>query len=134
VARKTVLVIDDDPSVRELHSEMLRRAGYTTVLAANGAEGLARVRLGGIDAVVTDLAMPELGGLDLLRILQREGTRVPAVIVSAGSSPGLTSANLAQALGATAVLEKPLGVSQLLAAVREALASQPASPPAARTG
>src|SRR6267378_2131173 len=63
----TLLVADDDPGLRESLERTLTREGYRVVLASDGRAALERVQAGGIDLIVTDLRMPGLTGLELLR-------------------------------------------------------------------
>ena len=62
-----VLVIDDDPGVRESMSRMLSQAGYTVRVAETGEEGFDIARAGGFDVILSDMRMPGLSGLDVLR-------------------------------------------------------------------
>ena len=66
----TVLVVEDDGAMRELLREALEEEGYAVISAAGGREGLRKVRGGGVDLVVTDLRMPDLDGLDMMRELR----------------------------------------------------------------
>jgi len=81
----TVLLIDDDPSVRLVGSEMLTRLGFQVLTAAQGREGLEtfRKRGGDIDCVILDLTMPEMGGEEVFRELRRLRDDV-SVILSSG--------------------------------------------------
>jgi CheY-like chemotaxis protein len=64
--RGRILVVDDDGFSRTLYGDMLTEAGHTVVVATGGAEGLDHLRRGGFDAVLTDLVMPDVGGLSIL--------------------------------------------------------------------
>src|SRR5207245_10662260 len=63
----TLLIADDDPGLRESLERTLTREGYRVVLASDGRAALERVQAGGVDLIVTDLKMPGLTGLELLR-------------------------------------------------------------------
>src|SRR5689334_18323358 len=65
--RARILVVDDEPSMREFLSICLGRAGHEVITAATGAEGIARIDKGGLDLVITDLTMPGVGGMEVLR-------------------------------------------------------------------
>jgi two-component system sensor histidine kinase and response regulator WspE len=82
--RKRVLVVDDSITVREVERQLLRQKGYEVVVAVDGMDGWNAVREGGFDLVVTDVDMPRMNGLDLLRAIRdNEALRdVPIVIVS----------------------------------------------------
>jgi two-component system, chemotaxis family, chemotaxis protein CheY len=86
----TVLVVDDDPGIRESVTEVLSTEGYRVLEAADGEEALAR--LDGLEqrcVVLLDLAMPRMNGLELLNELSRSGRsdRFPVVVMSANAHP-----------------------------------------------
>lgn len=80
-----VLVVDDDPAMRELVSRSLRRVGFTTVEAANGEEALLRARVVSPAMVVLDLLMPGIDGFEVLRTLRAEGNDVPILVLTGKS-------------------------------------------------
>jgi len=86
--RKTVLVVDDSLSARMMEKGMLEAGGFRVVLATNGEEGLAALGRGGIDLVVSDVEMPHMDGLEMVRrIREQAGTRdLPVIIVSSMGS------------------------------------------------
>jgi CheY-like chemotaxis protein len=119
-----VLVADDDPDMRRLVRLILKRAGFEVVLVRDVMEAVDRLVLDGIragrdvQAIVTDLRMPGLSGLDLLALLRCASVRVPVILVSAFHDDA--SRAEARALGATAVLDKPVDVDVLAALVGRA--------------
>jgi CheY-like chemotaxis protein len=120
--KRTVLVIDDNPWLRDMFREVLVGGGYDVVLAEDGRAGLSRCRQGAIDLVITDLFMPDIEGLELIRTLRREQPTVPIIAVSAGGELGQTRLlEVAERLGAVRVLEKPVSVDELQEAVRASL-------------
>jgi len=82
--RRTILVVDDSLSARMMEKGMLEAAGYRVVLATDGEEGLGALGRGGIDLVVSDVEMPHMDGLEMVRrIREQAGTReLPVIIVS----------------------------------------------------
>jgi CheY-like chemotaxis protein len=122
----TVLVIDDDPKVREVCREMLRRDGFSVREAADGQEGLAAYLIEPADVVLCDLLMPERGGLGTINELLRAFPHARVVAMSGGgtSLPGDELA-VAGALGAAATIAKPFTRAELAAAVRAALPGEP---------
>ena len=80
-----VLVVDDDPAMRELVSRSLRRVGFTTVEAATGEEALLRARVVSPAMVVLDLLMPGIDGFEVLRTLRAEGNDVPILVLTGKS-------------------------------------------------
>lgn len=112
---RTILVIEDDASVRVLLAQILEDAGYQTYEAANGREGLEQFRAKPMDLVITDLEMPEMNGLDLILELTRAFLDVKVIAMSGHSSDELQTARL---LGARQTFAKPLDLSMLLRAVQ----------------
>jgi two-component system, cell cycle sensor histidine kinase and response regulator CckA len=80
-----ILVVDDEPAIRNVSERLLTRHGYRVYTAANGREGLATYRehRAEIDAVITDVSMPEMNGPELISALRAEGADIP-IIVSSG--------------------------------------------------
>jgi PAS domain S-box-containing protein len=114
-----VLVVDDDEAVREIAEALLRKGGFRVETAAGGREALARVRAGGVGALLLDLVMPELSGADVLRILATEQPDLP-VVVASGYKRELASDRLGRE-GAFALVQKPFDPDALCAILRDAL-------------
>jgi DNA-binding NtrC family response regulator len=112
---KTILVADDDAEVRQLVAEFLAREGYEVLQAANGLETLLHVKRARPAAVVLDLGMPRLGGLDALRRISAFDPAITVVVVTGETDPEVHRKALA--LGARAVLAKPIALPALLAAL-----------------
>ena len=117
---KTVLVVEDDRSVRNVAVRVLSSAGYDVLTAQHGKDALivAADEAVRIDLVVTDIVMPELGGIELARELKRLRPALPIVLMS-GYPREESGVDLAE-LG-VAFLSKPFMVSELLESVAEAL-------------
>ncbi len=77
-----VLIVDDDADTRDIVSRNLRRAGFTTIEAANGEEALLKARVVNPAMVILDLLMPNVDGFEVLRTLRAEGNRVPIVVLT----------------------------------------------------
>ena len=90
---RRALVVDDDAGMRAGLAAVLERGGFAVETGQAGEEALARLERGGIDLLVTDLRMPGLGGLDLLREARRVGVDTPAIVSKIQPLPrlGLTS-------------------------------------------
>ena len=113
-----ILIVDDDPAIRESLSRELRAAGYTTTNATDGAEGLAAFQSHVPDLVLTDLAMPRSDGFELIAGI-RATSRVPIIVLSVrGADPDKVRA---LDLGADDFVTKPFSVAELLARVRAQL-------------
>ena len=117
---RTVLVVDDDESIRALVAEALEEAGYTVETADGGAKALERIAGAAPDAIVLDIWMPSLDGFDVMGTLRgSDKTRHIPVVVMSAAYPERAALDL----GAQEFLAKPFEVSQLLAAVERALAA-----------
>ncbi len=113
-----ILVIDDDTAVRESIERMLRSAGYTVRSAANGEEGLAMARGGAFDVILSDMRMPGLSGLDVLRTLREQ--HVDSVFMIMTGFGTMDTAIEAMQLGAVDFVQKPFFRDELLMRVRAA--------------
>ena len=113
----TILIIDDEEIVRVLLRSALRTAGHEVVEAANGRQGLELYRLRPTDLIITDIAMPELNGLDLILELTRHFLRAKVIAIS-GVGQEKNVLDVAKLLGARQTFQKPLSMPQLLGAVR----------------
>ena len=113
-----VLLVDDDPAIRDSLSKELRAAGYTTVTAANGAEGVAAMQTHAPDVILTDLAMPRSDGFELISAI-RATSAVPIVVLSVRG--GDADKVRALDLGADDFVTKPFSVTELLARIRAQL-------------
>jgi signal transduction histidine kinase/CheY-like chemotaxis protein len=127
-----ILIVDDEALVRELAGEVLERAGFRTLLAADGDDGLRvwDTHQADIDLLVLDRTMPGLDGLELLAEIRTRRPEIPAII-SSGYADDAGSRRLS-ALGVDAVLQKPWAPRDLVQLVTElgAQASPGLSPPA----
>jgi two-component system OmpR family response regulator len=111
-----VLVIDDEPGVRELISEALSISEITAVQAADGLEALSFLRRERFDLLILDVNMPKLDGLALLEKLRTEGMSVPVLMLSARAD----KADINQGLrtGADDYLTKPFSIEELVLRVK----------------
>ena len=114
-----ILVIDDEPAIRETMRMILEYEGYECLTAGSGAEGLTAVEKDAPDLVFLDIKMPGMDGLETLSRLRGLNDALPVVIVSAHGTA--TSALEAGRLGAFRFIEKPLSKDYVLDAIREGL-------------
>src|SRR5437879_8178309 len=112
---RRVVIADDEEETRDLLAEYLQTHGWETFRAANGLEALLHVKQQRPAAVVLDLNMPRLGGIDALKRIRAFDAAIAVVVVSANADDNMRSQ--AEALGAKAILDKPLDLAQLLAAL-----------------
>ena len=120
MTRATILIIDDAEPVRALLRFALEAAGYEVTEAANGRQGLERYRQRPTDLVITDIAMPELNGLDLILELTREFLQAKVIAIS-GAGGEQNVLDVAKLLGARHTFQKPFSMPRLLDAVRSEL-------------
>lgn len=108
-----VLVVEDDPSIRECCATLLADASYEVQTARNGMEGWQQATTTPFDLILLDLMMPVMDGWTFLEWRRRRAalSAVPVLVVSAGSS---ADRDRAMQAGATDVLAKPFDVDQLL--------------------
>jgi two-component system, NtrC family, response regulator len=116
---KTVLLIDDDDSLRRVVEYNLREEGYDVVTAATGSEGLTAFQNKAVDLVLSDVRMPGMDGLDLLARIKAMRSDLPVVLLTAHGT--ISSAVEAMKLGAFDYLTKPFDRERLKATVRKAL-------------
>lgn len=114
-----ILVVDDDASFRRVVDYTLQEEGYETILAANGEEALRIFPEHELSLVVTDVIMPRLNGLELLRRAQAIAPEVPVIVVTAHAA--VEDAVQAMREGAFDYIEKPVNREQLKFVVRKAL-------------
>jgi two-component system, OmpR family, response regulator MtrA len=113
-----VLLVEDDPSIREVAALGLSQAGFKVKAAADGREGLARFREGSFDLVLLDVMLPELDGLEVCRAIRHE-SQVPVVFLSARSDTLDVVVGLE--LGADDYVTKPFELPELVARIRAVL-------------
>jgi len=119
---ESVLVVDDDPEIRQLLRDYLERCGLRPLLAAGGAEMRRHLQAQRVDLVVLDVMLPDESGLDLLRWL-REHTRVPVIMATALGSPIDRVVGLE--VGADDYVGKPFEPRELVARIRAVLRRAP---------
>lgn len=118
--KKRVLIVDDEEAVGRATQRMLERADYQCELAHDGPAAIASLVAGQFDVVVSDIRMPGMSGLDLLRLIRKYQLDVPVIFLTA--HPDGPSEASASELGAIRYLTKPADPSRLVAAVGRAVA------------
>jgi DNA-binding NtrC family response regulator len=116
---KTLLLIDDDDSLRRVAEYMLNEEGYEVLTAGGGVEGFDLFQRHPVDLVLTDVRMPDMDGVDLLARLKAVQPDLPVILITAHGS--IASAVEAMKLGAFDYLTKPFDRERLRATVRKAL-------------
>jgi two-component system response regulator MprA len=114
-----LLVVDDDRALRDVLRRALTLAGYDVRLAESGASALADVASSAPDAVVLDVGLPDIDGLEVCRLLRREGNRIPVLMLTARAAVSDRIDGLDA--GADDYLVKPFDVDELKARLRALL-------------
>src|SRR5947199_6385986 len=114
-----VLVVDDDPQLREALTRALELDGYSVTTASNGAQALEAIGQRRPDVVVLDVMMPYVGGLDVCRTLRERRDRLPILVLTARDEVGDRVAGLDA--GADDYLTKPFALDELRARIRALL-------------
>jgi CheY-like chemotaxis protein len=128
----SILIVDDEPDVAEAIQAVLEHAGFTVVVTNSAARALEALQRQQFDIVVTDVIMPKVNGLELIRRLRADHPRVRVIAISGGGSFGPLSLKpeaisthafiaAAQDAGAEEVVTKPFDLEDLLATVRRHL-------------
>jgi DNA-binding response OmpR family regulator len=120
--RERILVVEDDADAREMLGDALLHSGYAVDQAADGFDALARLIQGPTDLVLSDLHLPGMDGLELIRVLRERAFNQPVVLVTGWESRDLCTA--AETYGAVACLKKPLHLDDLVWTIDRALACQ----------
>ena len=119
MSKGRILVVDDEPNARTALAEILKEESYTVETAADGFKGLARYEEATPDLVLTDLKMPGMDGVELLRKLRQHDPELPVVIMTAFGA--VETAVSAMREGAADYLTKPLNTDELTLVIERAL-------------
>ena len=116
---KTILTIDDSASIRQMVAMTLTAAGHHVVEAGNGAEGYTKAIAQPLDAILTDLNMPVLNGIEFIRKYRQHPASkgVPIILLTTESDEALKAE--AKAAGATGWIVKPFKQDQLVAVIKK---------------
>lgn len=120
-----ILVVDDEPDIRQLVQEILQDEGYQVAVAKDGAEALGQIHNEIPSLILLDVWMPDIDGITLYKQLISEGCQAPVIVMSGHGT--VETAVEATRLGAYTFLEKPLSMGRLLPAVERALAASQAA-------
>jgi len=121
---QTVLVIDDEWSIREVTTLMLEKAGFKAMTAASAEEGLACLSAAEVTAVVIDVVLPGKNGLEVALEVHQKKPGVPIVLMSGRISTDADSIqNFTGHFGISCSIAKPFTQDQLVSAIRNAIAS-----------
>ncbi len=126
---ETILLAEDDVSVRELAQQILEKSGYRVLVAANGREAVSLFarHAADVDLLLLDVVMPDLGGLEAVELMRRIRPDVPVVFSSGYDDDSIPTG--ARTLDGVALLHKPFGRDELLRTIRLAIEQSHARPP-----
>ena len=118
---KKIVIVEDEPAAADLFEEMLRINQYKVIKTHSGGGALSIIQNEMPDAVLLDIMMPDISGIEVLRYMRREPRlrQIPVVIVSAKALPSDIRAGMEA--GATAYLTKPVGLDELRQTVKDVL-------------
>ncbi len=127
---KTVLIVDDDDSIRDLLEFIVRKEGFRVEKAADGEEALEKARSLLPDLMLLDLMLPRFGGFEILRELQTDETsKIPIVIITGRYTDRSTSDMIKQEPNVRDFVEKPVRPPVLAALLHRILKTQPTRKP-----
>ena len=110
--RATILITDDDPTLRAIGAELLTCEGYRVLEAGDGDEALRLIEVEPVDLLILDMLMPNKDGLETIMELRRRGSEVRILAISSGGSMDInTLLRSAMVFGADRTLSKPLPLS-----------------------
>lgn len=118
---KKILVVDDEPDIVELVSYNLKKEGFDVSSASDGQQGLNKIRSGGFDAVILDLMLPGIPGMDICRSLRKDPKtqNLPVIMLTAKGEE--TDKVIGLEIGADDYMTKPFSPRELVARVRAVL-------------
>src|SRR3546814_18204312 len=126
-----ILLIDDEPSIREPLSEYLEAQGFAVIAAASAAEARSILRAQGVDLIVSDIMMPGEDGLSLTRHLRETGS-IPVILLTARAED--TERNIGMEIGAEDYVVKPFNPREWVARIRAVLPRTEVTGPAPDAG
>ncbi|MBU6376297.1 MAG: response regulator, partial [Bdellovibrionales bacterium] len=115
---RNILIIDDEAAIRQSLAGALSDEGYEVQLAESGREGLGRIRASRPDLVLLDIWMPEIDGIETLKLIKSEFSDLPVIMMSGHGT--IETAVKATKLGAFDFIEKPLSLDRLLVVLQNA--------------
>jgi len=115
-----ILVIDDNKDILDLTSEWIRAAGHDVIVADSAKGGLTHLKDSGIDVLLTDILMPDMDGIEIIKGLRKSHPDLWIVAISGGGNKLSANAalSMSQAFGADRTLYKPFRQKELLAAIQ----------------
>ena len=118
---KKILIVDDEPFLREIIEAQLKREGYEIIQATNGAEGLEKAKQENPDLVILDVVLPKMNGYEVCAALKSDDkySKIPVILFSGKAQE--EEVKLGEKVGADAYITKVFGSKKLLAKIKEFL-------------
>jgi DNA-binding response OmpR family regulator len=114
VSASRLLVVEDDEQLRDLIVQVAAQAGFSSEIAVHGREASKRIAGERFDAMVTDIYMPEIDGIELIRQARALHPGMPIIAISGGGDAVFSPLRVASLLGAAHVLPKPFAIARLV--------------------
>ncbi len=125
VSSFTILIVEDDQAMAQMCAKLIRRRGYAAVIADSCVDALSIVRTpGDVDAVVSDVQMPQMSGFEFLSRVREFNADIPVILMTGYTN--IVSSAEALALGATDYLAKPFSPATLICSLEKAFLHRPA--------
>jgi len=120
-----ICLIEDDKMIRETLHKILEKMGHTVATATNGRDGLSVAGSADFDVVITDIIMPEIEGIEVIRTIKKRSPEMKIIAMSGGGRVGNTDfLKIAQSLGADATVYKPVTKKDFMSALNGCLGEQ----------
>lgn len=119
MAGEKILIVDDEEVIRDVCLQILRDEGYRVMAASSGMEALRMVSENVFDAVVTDIMMPDMSGLEFLEVIKQTSLEISSIVITGLGT--FEMATMSDRLGAKEFVVKPFTPDELSKAVRNAL-------------
>jgi len=119
-----VLIVEDDNAMAQMCAKLIRRQGHSAVIAGTGQDALTIVRAArDVDAVISDIQMPQMSGIELLMQLRKVDAQLPVILMTGYAN--VVSSKEAMSLGASDYLSKPFDAETLIVSLERALHLRP---------
>ena len=117
-----ICLVEDDAMIRDILERILKKIGHDVTTATNGRQGLNAANDQNFDLVITDIIMPEVEGIEVIRTIKSKAPETKIIAMSGGGRVGNTDfLKIAESLGADAILYKPVTKSDFMAALDQCL-------------
>lgn len=121
---RSILVIDDDEIMRETLQDALEEQGFRVISASDGRQGLRKFKAPPVSLVITDIVMPEIDGIGIVRHIKQSAPQIPVIVMSGWRRCGRSFyLDVAKALGADDAIAKPFTIKEMITRIDRCLAA-----------